>query len=65
MRIALYIVAGWMALGALGAVAMVGKPRTPTTGAVATIIVTVDAAIVVALVLAAGKLAWLGGHAGS
>lgn len=59
MRIALYVVAGWMAFGALGTVAMVGKPRTPTTGAVATIIVTVDAAIVVALVLAAGKLAWL------
>jgi hypothetical protein len=59
MRIALYVIAGWITVGALGAVALIGKPRTPTTGGVATVIVAVDAAIVVALVLAAGKLAWL------
>jgi hypothetical protein len=64
VRIALYVVAGWLTFGALFTVATVGKPRTPTTGGVATFIIMVDAAIIVALVLAAGKLAWLGGHAG-
>lgn len=60
MRIALYVIAGWLTVGTLLTVGTIGKPRKPATGSVAVTVTVVNAAIVVALVLAARKLAWLG-----
>jgi hypothetical protein len=56
MSIALYAIAGFLTLGALLTVGNVGKPRQPTSPGTAAAIVVIDAAIVVALVLAAGRL---------
>jgi len=56
VRIALYIIAGWITLGCLYAIGTIGKPRKPTEGSAAAIIVVIDAAIVTTLVLAAAKL---------
>ena len=56
MNIIVYAIAGFLTLGALLTVGNVGKPRKPTTPGTAAAVVVIDAAIVVALVLAAGRL---------
>jgi hypothetical protein len=56
VNIALYVIAGWLAAGALVSVGTVGKPRKPTTPGAAAVIVILDAALVVTLILAAGRL---------
>lgn len=56
MNIALYVIAGWLALGALLSIGNIGKERKPTTPGQAAVIVLIDAALVVTLVLAARGL---------
>jgi hypothetical protein len=56
MSIALYIIAGWITLGAILNITTIGKERKPTTPATAAVVVVVDAAFIVALILAAGRL---------
>lgn len=47
----LWTLAAWHALGALLVVANVGKPKKPTTGSVAAVIVLIEAAIIAGLIL--------------
>jgi hypothetical protein len=56
MNWALYVIAGWLVLGALMQVGTVGNQRKPTTPFQAAVIVAIDAAIAVALVIAARRL---------
>jgi hypothetical protein len=56
MSIALYVVAGWQAIGILLSDGSAGKPRKPTTPGTAALIVAVGAAIITVLVLSALKL---------
>ena len=56
MKLAVFFIAGWIAMGAIIAVATIGKPRKPITPGVAAGIIVIDAAITVALVLAAMRL---------
>jgi hypothetical protein len=56
MAIILYIIAAFLGLNWLLVIRDVGKPRKPLTGGIATAIVAFDAAIVVALIIAAGRL---------
>lgn len=53
MAIILFTIAGFIGMDALLCVKDIGKPRKPLTGGVVAVIVAVDAAIAVALVLAA------------
>ena len=50
----LWIVIGWLALGAVVAVAMVGKPRQPLTGKTAAVCVVITTALVVLMIWAMG-----------
>jgi hypothetical protein len=56
VRIALYVIAGWLTLGALSVVRRVGKPSEPTSGAQAARTVLIVGAMVTTLILAAGRL---------
>jgi hypothetical protein len=53
MSIALYCIAGWLALGAFLSIGTIGKTRKPTTPGQAAFIVLIDATLIVTLVLAA------------
>ncbi len=56
MSIALYVLAGLIALSTLLTVASVGKQRKPVTAGIAIIVIVVNAAIIVLLVLAGLRL---------
>lgn len=56
MNIALYAVAGFLALGALLSVGTVGKPRKPLEPGAAALVVLFTAAMIVVLIFAAGRL---------
>lgn len=56
MNIALYCIAGWLTIGALGSIGYIGKTRKPTTPGQAAFIVAIDAVLIVTLVLAARRL---------
>lgn len=53
----LLAIAAWLTLGALAVITSIGKPRKQMTPGAAAIVVLIDAAIIVALVLAARELA--------
>jgi hypothetical protein len=57
VNIALYVIAGWLTLGALLTIGFIGKPRKPTTPGTAAVVVMINAALIVTLVLAARRLA--------
>lgn len=56
MSLALFIIAGIVALGALIRISLVGKPRKPLSGGEVAVSTAIDAAVVVFLILAALKL---------
>lgn len=57
LTVLLYVIAGWITLGAVTTISLVGKPREPITGGVAAFSVLVQAAIIVTLIFAAVALA--------
>jgi hypothetical protein len=56
VKYALYVIAGFEVLAALFTVGQIGKPRKPSTPAVAVTSVIICAAITVTLILAAGQV---------
>jgi hypothetical protein len=56
MTYVLYVLAGWVALGALLIIGGIGKPRKPVSAGHVAVIVAIDAFWVVVLVLAARRL---------
>jgi hypothetical protein len=56
MNIALYILAGWAAAGALLTITAIGKPRKPLQPGTAAFIVAANACWIVLLILAARRI---------
>lgn len=56
LQIVLWASAAWLAFGALGSIALIGKERKPTTAGVAIVVVVTTGIIVAALIAAALQL---------